>query len=696
MGRRYIGGVSGSSFFKQSNNPGDYTTEDIVVGSGSNKFTVPKGTYIGVGAMNEDFKNFLKDYRGASTITGAAIQALYDLRTKHTNWYKDNESKENYGYTDPKTFLRDTYARYSMIEDGTITEDELLEYQTQEEDGRGVVSADAGEGSVGMEDFIPGYKLRYDIDKIKPKKASKIDIEEPEVNMQPAPEIQGGVEPSKSDIFFDRLETAKVYENRPDEDAKGRKKVKTQYVFSDDNPFKPEGRYFMDEADTKGRRKTSGNLNKAREWERKNGLGIQKDIVGYIPSLEFGGAGKSAPFKQDDELGPVLDPNVSLDSQITGTSADIAEEQLDANQGPMVGNTPQYEIDYSGLSEQEFEAAASFAPVAGEVIDAKNTLVDLYQGDYGGAALNAAGFFIPFIPGAVLKKGAKEVAAWVKKNGGELLDGLKGGRKMDDLVAEYNPKGKTTTDAGGVSKPSFSSDTEKSDRIALAIENKDAKIIETDPRFTDAEKAEILTDSKMPWNEGMEYKVRINDANSTVVTDKLRNKGKNVDEFVNSLDSPTVYDDDAFEFVGYSRNKSTGELDKSRPIVEVRLPNGKVQKFYKSSGSGKKAGSAGNWYPLESATSSGWWSKEASRGTYKGKKLEGFYENAAGKRVSSKDKDAVFISVHEQLKRKGVDPDKAFSSGELKLDKTGYDFHYGSKEYKKISDRLDEMPDIEG
>jgi len=45
----------------------------------------------------------------------------------------------------------------------------------------------------------------------------------------------------------------------------------------------------MSEDDTKGRRKTSGDLKKAREWERKNGLGIQKDIIGYIPSLEFGG-----------------------------------------------------------------------------------------------------------------------------------------------------------------------------------------------------------------------------------------------------------------------------------------------------------------------------------------------------------------------------------------------------------------------
>ena len=710
--RNYIGGVGNISPFLKSDNPEDYTTEDIVFGD----ITVPKGTYIGVGAVNDDFRSLAyKGDKGGRTGTGdsdakhTSAQALLGRLREEYNWYDLNEDKANYGYENPESLIQDTQPYFkekfgpSDIKDNKrqLSRDSYTDSCLKEMDARGekidprVKYSAAGEitASIG---FIPDYIVpSKTIDKIEPRKIDRIDIEQKPVELQksiPLPEVQGGVGSSKMDKFFNRLETAKVYENRADRDSKGRKVVRTQYVFSDDNPFKPKGRYFMGEANTKGKRKTSGNLTKAREWERKFGLGIQKDITGYIPSLEFGGGDNTAPFKQDGELGPVLDPNVSLDSQITGTSADIAEEQLDANQGPMVGNTPQYEIDYGGLSQEEFEAAAGFAPVVGEVIDAKNALVDLHQGNYGGAVLNAAGFFIPFIPGSVLKKGAKEVAAWVRKNGGELLDGLKGGRTMRQLVAKYNPKGRTTTDVGGVGKPSFLSDAEKSDRIALAIENNDAKIIETDPRFTNAEKKEILSNSKMPWNE-MEYQVRINDASSTEVTNKLRNKGKNVDEFVNSLDAPTVYDDDAFEFVGYSRDKN-GKLDKSRPIVEVRLPNGKVQKFYKSSGSGKKAGSAGNWYPLESQTSSGWWSKEASVGTYNGKKMEGFYENAAGERTDNT--NDIFISVHEQLKRQGIDPDAAYANGDLKLDKAGYDFHYGSKEYKKISDRLDEMPDIEG
>ena len=116
----------------------------------------------------------------------------------------------------------------------------------------------------------------------------------------------------------------------------------------------------------------------------------------------IGGVGKTTPFLNDG-LGPVLDPKATVQSQTTGTSAEIAQKQIDANQGPMVGNTPQYEIDYGAMSQEDFETAVSFLPVVGEVIEAKNTLVDLYKGDYAGAALNAAGFLIPFVPGAVVK-----------------------------------------------------------------------------------------------------------------------------------------------------------------------------------------------------------------------------------------------------------------------------------------------------
>ena len=58
------------------------------------------------------------------------------------------------------------------------------------------------------------------------------------------------------------------------------------------------------------------------------------------------------------------------------------------------------EVDWDNV-----ELGASFAPYLGEVIDAKNTIKDLRAGNYGGAALNAAGFMIPFVPGSAIKKG---------------------------------------------------------------------------------------------------------------------------------------------------------------------------------------------------------------------------------------------------------------------------------------------------
>lgn len=55
-------------------------------------------------------------------------------------------------------------------------------------------------------------------------------------------------------------------------------------------------------------------------------------------------------------------------------------------------------------SGEEGEIAGGFVPGVGEVIDAKNTVQDLKKGDYAGAAMNAAGFMLPFVPGKAIKK----------------------------------------------------------------------------------------------------------------------------------------------------------------------------------------------------------------------------------------------------------------------------------------------------
>ena len=110
--------------------------------------------------------------------------------------------------------------------------------------------------------------------------------------------------PSKSDLFFQGLENAQVYYNRPDEVTRGRRQgdatVSTQYIFSPNNPFIPKkGQYFMSEANTRGKRKTYGDLDKAREWEREYGLGTQADLEGYNVGNTFKHGGFAAFFASD-------------------------------------------------------------------------------------------------------------------------------------------------------------------------------------------------------------------------------------------------------------------------------------------------------------------------------------------------------------------------------------------------------------
>lgn len=69
--------------------------------------------------------------------------------------------------------------------------------------------------------------------------------------------------------------------------------------------------------------------------------------------------------------------------------------------------------------------AASVAPFTGEVIDFKNTISDIVKGDYGGAAGNAMGFLIPFVPGSVVKAGGRAIKDWIKKNKDTVVDSFK-------------------------------------------------------------------------------------------------------------------------------------------------------------------------------------------------------------------------------------------------------------------------------
>tara|TARA_R110000751_G_scaffold118970_1_gene219458 strand:+ start:192 stop:1055 length:864 start_codon:yes stop_codon:yes gene_type:complete len=160
-------------------------------------------------------------------------------------------------------------------------------------------------------------------------------------------------------------------------------------------------------------------------------------------------------------------------------------------------------------------------------------------------------------------------------------------------------------------------------------------------------------------------------ANQKGMQDMLRDRGANLDEFVKGKGS-TVYNKQNTKLLG---------SDGGRQVVEVSLPNGETQKFYKSTGLGKKVDSKDRWIPIDgtqtNARGGEWFNKGGSQATYKGEKYKG-YENSAGE----------YVSVETQLKAKGVNVKEAMKSGSLKIDESGYDFDYGSTEFRNISKQL--------
>jgi len=268
-------------------------------------------------------------------------------------------------------------------------------------------------------------------------------------------------------------------------------------------------------------------------------------------------------------------------------------------------------------------------PGAGEIVDAKNAIKDLVNKDYGGAALNTAGFFLPFLPGGVVKAVGKDIMNYLKKMPG-IDDLLKSGKKMTKQQEVDFKKGFAESNGnpitGGVSGE--------------------------------------VKDYTLP-NYG-----NFSEANKQAMQDMLRKSGTELDNFVKGKPL-NIYNKQNTKLLG---------SDDGRLVVEVKLPNGGTQKFYKSTGIGKKIDSKDRWIPIDgSQTRDGreWFNKHGSQATYKGKKYKG-YENANGD----------YVSVETQLKAKRVNIKEAMKNGDLKISESGYDFDYGSKEFRNISKQL--------
>lgn len=134
--------------------------------------------------------------------------------------------------------------------------------------------------------------------------------------------------------------------------------------------------------------------------------------------------------------------------QIHGGQIPIDPNAGEGSVDAKVGRTTQSTLDYiegkkkTDKTISQAQDALNFAPVAGEIIDAKNTVKDLLNQDYTGAALNAAGFVIPFIPGSVVKQGAKKIKQYIFKNAKGSKEAVKKSAKHMDHAGNYwkNPE----------------------------------------------------------------------------------------------------------------------------------------------------------------------------------------------------------------------------------------------------------------
>jgi hypothetical protein len=251
------------------------------------------------------------------------------------------------------------------------------------------------------------------------------------------------------------------------------------------------------------------------------------------------------------------------------------------------------------------------------------------DGNYGGAALSAAGFALPFVPGKAVKK----------------FFGYSGD------AAKKAPPPKTVDKSTGFNDPA----------------NPNADIDEFNvPRnfkkgYTDFEARNDILDDKgrVSGNKLFEN-----------VFSNTENRANKLDEF--SMSNPDWNTKpENFKYLGN---------DEGRDFIEVNTPAGN-QTFYRSTGLGGKAGSKGSWVPFEGYGPNAWIMKSGSEGKFHGNKMSTIHLDKSHPRFKQGEKT---ISVRQQLKEMGVDADEELRKGNLVLDNAGFDFNYTKNPDSKI------------
>tara|TARA_R100000781_G_scaffold5640_1_gene6219 strand:+ start:337 stop:1611 length:1275 start_codon:yes stop_codon:yes gene_type:complete len=221
--------------------------------------------------------------------------------------------------------------------------------------------------------------------------------------------------------------------------------------------------------------------------------------------------------------------------------------------------------------------AANWLPYAGEAIDATRAMQDLADKDYSGAALNAVGFVIPFLPGGIVKKGVKKLA---------------------DKLGLSKEKIKTGVSAADMEKMNF-------------INNASDAQIKASKNLSDADKVEILNlrvDTKMAkeaaeggtvsgkkfYKGAVHYgKVEADDFYNVTsdVYSGIKQMGKATDEALAKINFNVATDlkpENVKRIGTQGKVKLKDGRVVERGIYEVTYPDGSKQKYWRSTSGGDK------------------------------------------------------------------------------------------------------------
>lgn len=297
---------------------------------------------------------------------------------------------------------------------------------------------------------------------------------------------------------------------------------------------------------------------------------------GSFNNIQSGSYGVKPTVKTKASTRPLTKKPITKE-ELDRQSFEFSQKAKDRNTGGIASGV-------GGMVENDPKAAefaASWAPGTGEIIDAKDVVVDLKSAgsnlidgkfkdaayDMGGAAISAAGFAIPFVPGKAIKK--------FFGYGGD--------------AAKKAPPPKTVDKSTGFN-------TSKNPSINK-IDNVDDRFLKERTRYGNT------LDGKT------EYEIARNALND------FKQRGKTLDEDFGYFD----YNDLKAQNV-----KWHGTTPAGRTVVEVELPNGENQLMYKSSGLANKKGSGvggtteGIWQPYGGEMNApGHWFDRTEDGVFK-------------------------------------------------------------------------------